>query len=86
MIGARRKKRGQRELEAEAEERAFRSVADRHEKKNRGSQLLLVLGLALTIVGASITAAGNAVGIALVVVGLLLTAATSAWALKHWNA
>lgn len=87
-IRAGQSRRRQRKREARAEERAFVSVYDRR-KKNKPSQLLLLVGMGASVVGASLIAVGTSggvlVGFVLVGVGVPLTVAAGVWALKNWE-
>lgn len=76
--------RRQQGKEARAEERAFVSVYDR-QKRNKPSQVLLLLGMGASVVGASLMAVGSLVGFILVAVGVPFTVATAVWVFKHWN-
>jgi hypothetical protein len=78
--------RTKRQLEraAHAEERAF--VGDYQRRpRNRPSQLLFVLGLGTTIVGASFAASGSRLGLYVGVPALLATVAIARWIFKNWD-
>ena len=74
----------QRERAAHAEERAFVSDYQR-QPKNRPSQLLLSLGIGVTLVGASFAASGSRLGLYVGVPALLATVAIARWIFKNWD-
>lgn len=67
-----------------AEMKAFRPNSTRT-PKNRKSQLLVVLALAVTFVGAWLADVGSPVGVGLFVVGLLVTVVTGVWCFRTWD-
>ena len=69
-----------------AEIKAFRpGVEGRPVSKQRGSQVVLVLGFAATFVGAWLAVVGNVVGIVLLVVGLPTLLAAAVWSFRNWD-
>ena len=77
-------RRQQPKREARAEERSFVSVYER-KKKNKLSQLLLMVFVGATLVGASLMAVGSVVGFIMVIVCLPATVATAVWCFKRWD-
>ena len=70
-----------------AEEKAYRPGINRSSgPKNRMSQVVLVLALGATFVGASLFIANQSVvGIVLFVVGLPALIVTAVWAFRNWD-
>jgi hypothetical protein len=74
-----------REREAHAEERSFVSGYER-QKKNKLSQLLLMVFVGATFVGGSLLlAVGSLVGLIMVIVCLPASVATGVWCFKKWD-
>jgi hypothetical protein len=65
--------------------KAFRPAIDRSDSRNWKSQVLLVLALGATFVGAWLSVVGNLAGFVLVVVGLPATVATGMWCFRNWD-
>jgi hypothetical protein len=69
-----------------AELKAFHGgVVGTDSPKNRGSQLLLALGLAATFIGTWFALVGVLIGFVLVAVGLPTTVATAVWCIRNWD-
>jgi hypothetical protein len=69
-----------------AEIKAFKSGVDGHRvSKQRGSQLLLVLGLAATFAGAWLADGGSFVGVVFLIVGFPTLLAAAWWSFRNWD-
>lgn len=76
--------RRQRQRATHAEEPAFVSDYQRR-PKNRPSQLLFILALGTTLVGASFGASGNRLGLYVGAPALLATVAIARWIFRNWD-
>jgi hypothetical protein len=53
--------------------------------KNRGSQLLVIVSLLVTVLGALLAVDGRWFGFVVLAAGLLTLIAGMAWSVRHWD-
>lgn len=69
-----------------AEMKAFKSGVDgRRRSKQRGSQVVLVLGLGATFAGAWLADGGSLAGVVFLAVGLPTLLAAAVWSFRNWD-
>jgi hypothetical protein len=63
---------------------SFTSIEEK-KPRNRGSQLLLVLALLVTVVGGLMAIAFGWIGLVVLALGFVSLIALTAWSIKNWD-
>ena len=58
---------------------------ERKRPKNRGSQLVVIASLLVTVLGALLAIDGQWFGFVVLAVGLVALIAAMAWSVRHWD-